>query len=632
MEVVSKLFKTQLKVINIKRDNDKLILQGDPKDPMSANSSMTAKDVGDMAGLAFSWDVLLWAVLFPFYYIGTLLVQRDLDQKIFTGVYVIGNIIISLLLLSSYQYLATYPFLSALLFIGFALAFFAAFLVSDRYGFLYPAVVLAIVTYYLCLSGLGVSSSRFPVFALPLLALIIGGGAYLQRRNQEEISNVLYWTGVTVVVYFLMVICYAAYNTENYLAGSGWVAISSMAGFAVYFGTRAWQDNQESSSYTTLFFLTLAVLIELSFLQFPVAVQGIILFHVGLVYALAGTLLQRTWSLGLVRPYFVVGLILALGSFWSFYNLSHTFTYALLLFAAGALTVSENIHEEKREDEDEPDRAYWFKKAYHYIGNTFGYAALVFYCLTGFPVNNLIIAAALLAALAYWYTGMRNAGAFIEARNQYLYLCSVFMALFLYPLLWRTNPLTVISLNMVFGVIPAGILLCLGTRFSAKEEATKAITVYEALNLFIVLSLILPLFANAHSPLLSLLVTGMFAAMIGGALTAAKHRSLYYAPVLLTASVIFNVGYALIPSHLPIGFAFMLFGVLSMALALVSYRKEWIWSNPLLFGWIVGAVISLSLFWGNKQVLIYSAAVWAMTFALGALYIQRPEKEEATAD
>ena len=640
MEVVSKLFKTQLKVIKIKREDDKLMLLGDPADPMSANSSMTAKDVGDMAGLALSWDVVLWAILFPFYYVGTLLQDQDLDQKIFTGAYVIGNIFIALLLLSSYTYLGTYPFLSALVFFGFAAAFSTSFFVSERYGFLYPAAVLAVVAYYLLLAGFGTPSIQFPVFSLPVLALILTVGIVLEKKNKEEISNVLYWSGFTVVFYFLAAICYTSYNTDNYLAVAGWVAVSSLVGFAVYYGVRAWQEKREFLSYVMLFFLTLTIIVGLSMLGLSATEQGFVLFHVGLFYALAGTGLQRLWGFELTRPYYVLGLGIPIASFLTFYNLFAEFAYGMLIFTAGCLLVSASIYKKPVDDEDdeydynddEPDPAQWFKKAFQYVGNTFGYAALAFYCLSGFPVNALIISAAPFTALAYLYTGMRTSGSFIESRNQFLYLFSIFAALFLYSWLWQTNPLKSVGLNMVFSVVPIGILLFLGARFSKKDDEAKATTAYESINLFILLSIALPVFTEAYSPVFALLVTVVLIAVVGAAFITAHHSSLNYAPVLLTASVFYSLLYFVIPSFVIIGFAFMFFGIAGMALAITSYRKEKVWSNALLFAWIVGTVISLALFSANTQVLIYSAAVWAMTFTLGALYIQRPEQEEVMAD
>ena len=638
MEVVSKLFKTKLKVIKITREDDKLMLLGDPADPMSANSSMTAKDVGDMAGLAFSWDVLLWAILFPFYYVGTLLQDQDLDQKIFTGTYVVGNVFIALLLLSSYTYLGTFPFISALLFFVFAGAFLVTYRVSNRYGFLYPAAVLTVVAYFLLLSGFGIPSLHFPVFSLPVLALILGSGILMERQNKDGISNVLYWTGFTVVFYFLTALCYVSYNTNNYLAEAGWVAASSLLGFAFYYEARAWQEKREFLSYVTLFLLTPAVVVVLSMLGFSATHQGFILFHVGVFYALAGTALQRLWGFGLTRPYYVLGLVLPIFSFLTFYNLSDQFTYGMLVFAAGGLIVSENIYRKPAEDDEydyddhESDPAQWFKKAYQYVGNAFGYVGLVFYCLSGFPVNPLIIAAALFTAFAYLYAGMRNQGSFIEARNQFLYLFSIFSALFFYSWLWQKNPLNVFGLAMIFSAIPIIVLLLLGTHFCRKNDGTKAATVYESINVFIALTILLPLFTQTFNPVFALVVTALLIAVIGAAFATGYHPSLNYAPVLLTASALFSILFLVIPYLVIIGLVFMLFGLAGMGLAITSYRKQKTYSNALLFAWIVGMVVSLALFSSSKQVLIYSAALWAMTFTLGALYIQRPEKEDATAD
>ncbi len=633
MEVVSKLFKTQLKVIKIKREDDKLMLLGDPKDPMSANSSMTAKDVGDMAGLALSWDVLLWAILFPFYYAGSLLKDRDLDQKIFTGAYIIGTIFITLLLLASYTYLETYPFLSAAVFFFFTGAFFATYYVSKRYGFLYPAAVLLVVAYYLCLAGVGASSLQFPVFSLSILALVVVGCSYLDKLDKEEISNVLRWTGFTVVFYFLTAIFYKMYTTSDYLRTVGWVAVASIAGFAVYYGVRAWQDKREFLSYVALFLLTLAILVELSLLQLSTAVQGTIVFHVGISYALVGTVLRRVWPFGLVRPYYVLGLVIPAASFLTFYNLPDAFTYGLLIFAAAAQVVSEWTRKRHQEDddndEDEPDPAHWFKKAYQYTGNTLGYAALVFYVLTRFPISTPVSWAALFTAFAYLYTALRNEGSFIQTRNQYLYLFAMFTALFLYPLLWIANPFKVESFSMVVSAVPMGILLYLGALFARTGNEAKANTANESVNIFIFLSLALPFFGERYSPIAALTVTGAFIAIIGGAFFAAYHRSLHYAPVLLAASVLFNLFYSITSSYLVIGSCFVLFGIAGMALALAAYPNKQVWSNALLFAWIVGAGISLSLFSMYKQVFIYSGVVWAMTFAIGGLYLQGPEKAAA---
>jgi hypothetical protein len=266
------------------------------------------------------------------------------------------------------------------------------------------------------------------------------------------------------------------------------------------------------------------------------------------------------------------------------------------------------------------------------VGNTFGYAALAFYCLIGFPVSSSISAAAPFAAGAYLFTGIRNKGAFIAARNQYLYLSSVFTALFLYPWLWQASPPHAFSLSMMVSMVPIVALLYLGSYFHSRGEEAKASTAYESINLFILLSIAVPLLAGAYSAVFSLIVSGAFIVVIGGAVLTGYHRSLNYAPVSLAVAVLFSFLFFVIPSYVIIGFAFMLFGITGMALAIISYRKEKIWSNAVLFSWIVGTVISLALFSVNKQVLIYTAAVWAMTFTLGALYIQRPEQEDATAD
>lgn len=627
MEIVSQLFKTQLRIVGIKREDDKLVLLGDPNDVMPANSSITAREIVHVMGLVFRWQVLLYLLLLPFHYVGNILTDTDLNQKLFTGAYVSGSFLIALLLLSSYRYLATYPLLSALIFFGFALAFFIVFYASERCGFLYPSLVLTAVTYYLLLSGFGIPSVWFPVFSLPLLALISAAGMYFQQQNKEELSTVLFWTGFTLVGYFLAAIWYAGYTTADYLGTAGWVAVLSVLGFALYYGVRARQSEAGFHSTVSLFLVTLAILIELSLLKLSLSFQGLIMVHVGILFALLGTVLQRIWAFGVVRPYYVVGLVLSVGSFLTFSTSSFFFIYGLLICSAGWLVVSELIQEEQRDDDDLPDRASWFKKAYHYLGNTVGSAALVLYGLSGFPVSSLITVAAFGAAGAYLFVAVRTDGAFIQARNPYLYLCSLLTALVLYPLLWIVNPLGSVSWNMVYSIIPMTAILFLGTWLTRHGYEAKAKSAFESINLFVVLGLVLPVVTDAYSPVPALLLTGLFLAMIGAAVVTAYHPSLLYGPVLLAASVIYNVLFGIISSDRALGVVFVLFGITGMAAGVVSYRHEQRWSHAPLFGWIVGMVISLALVAPHPYFLMYTAAGWAVLFSLGSVYLQRSEKE-----
>ena len=190
MKLTSQLMKLDMTIDSFSRKEDKLVVTalGGKEGTLENIVTVSADEIIPVVGKIFNRHVLLYVLLFPFFLIKKNLGQQDIQDRMFTLGLVVSLLFSSFLLWMGRDYLAAYPLIAGGTLLCFSLFSFIAAYMSCKKSFTYLGVFILSLSYF-CMVFKGVGTSAlFPLFSIPLVALLAFGSELLKERGTVKVE------------------------------------------------------------------------------------------------------------------------------------------------------------------------------------------------------------------------------------------------------------------------------------------------------------------------------------------------------------------------------------------------------------------------------------------------------------
>ena len=623
MRMISTIMNMSGGINSMQREEDELVIDSalGESGAMTAKIYLDASDINQAIG-AINWSTISFILLLPFFYVKWYLEKEDLQQKLFTFGLITAFSFILILLFVGMNYVTSYPLESGLLFFFFSAFYAATAIIGERRSSLHLSVFLLVISYFCFVNMFGFKPFHYPLFAiLPVMGLFFAGH-FLKDRKEEIFYPSLHTDAIFVTVYFTG---YILININAYIkTGLAWAIIPVFA-FSLFYLFRYLTTRFMRCEYGCLILFSLGFILLLYSLEtLPVHYFGMFLIPLGFIMMGIGTKYHGRLELIEVSPLYAVGLIVSLAAF-GYSVLDRTpLLWSLLFFSASLFTINRSV-ELKNSDEDSGEKS--FSRTFFTLANVSASFFIIIQFYLEFPKTLSIIFPALGLSLLYLKVAYERGETVFNQRSQYIYLFGIFFAIFYFTCLARYNPLGNIQINMFCTIILLAAVLCFGGA-EEKERPIIATSLYEVSHFVILVAFILPIIAKNHSLIFSSALAFVFLFIYLTAINFTMNKNLFYSFPIIFSLLYYNVLLFFSLEKTLITFAFIPPGLVAMGIALFLHRRESSYAKIFFFSWFLFSVISLypAIIYGSYN--IYSFAIWAASYLLGAELVSVKEEGE----
>ena len=626
LKFMSEIGTVMMEVDQIDRKGERLRMRGKMMGQFPQNIFISAEEMVQMVAKFTAPRVLLYFVLFPFFLLAGYLRKPQGKEGLGSFGQVIALLTTMFLLMMSYTYLGDHQLAGGGLLISFGLLFILATLGSGRRLFVYPSALLISVGYYLLANNYGADAPYFPLMAVPIVYILALFALAVRGTVYRDLVQPL-WNAAYVGTYLWGF--WTLYWILRFYRNDPWPAGIALVGFSLIGFVRYVTNLRVRHLYYGLGVLMLGVLLSTYQLKdVEQAYYGFPLLALGIVYTLIGVYLNRSQEYEYVSPFYYVGMVASIGSF--FYGIRDTATLfpTLALITAEYVVVAWLMSKLRWASRSGESGFAWFA---FFVANVAGYAAFVFLAFYRFPNNWGAIAGALVATFAFLKAAYDRPDTILQVRNLYLYIAGLFFTVAYFLILLRWDPVHDVEGDMLF-VWPLPLLLMLygyiNERIGRPHWAT---TVYEGTYLSSLLAILLPFTMEQYAPTVAAVAAIFLFVTYSLFLTLSGHELLSYALPIFGAYWYYSLLNGVDESEANIGYYFVPIGIALMLLYLFfSYRRD-AFSRLLLFSWLVVVAASVTAAIDHGTTALYLLTIWSVSFLVGAQFVRREAPtEEAT--
>lgn len=325
----------------------------------------------------------------------------------------------AILLFASLGFLRAYPLTSALSLLTFSLFYFVSVYVSGQGCFVYPAVLLFTISYYLLFFHLGVAGESYPLLSLPIVIGIFLFEQGLRKRGRDLARSVEKNMGLLILFFTIFILV----KLPSYMRINPVGAVVPLLAFSLIYLFHHLGARRLFSQISSLILSSLVYLLALYTIEaVTLAYYGpfLILLCIGMM-GLGSYYHGRVGFRG-VRPLYIVGQMLSLVAF--FYAIADrtALLISLLLFSTNYFGISRSISL-KSTAWRYPELIFY--KSSFGLANISAFIGIVILFLYRFSPFLGALTATLGYAGLYGWIAYHRQGTIFKARNQYVYLGSV---------------------------------------------------------------------------------------------------------------------------------------------------------------------------------------------------------------
>ncbi|MFQ6015294.1 MAG: hypothetical protein ACE5NP_07615 [Anaerolineae bacterium] len=619
--------RTDMELESVERQEDRLVFKNDPNDWNPTKVYMTPQDVFTMARLALNRQIVLYALLFPFFYVAHYLQRdEDLSQTIYDVGHILATIFMVILLIGGKTYLLAHPLVGAFL-LGFsAILLLVAVIVGGKNGFLYPLTFLAVAAYYLVAYSLAVEPRFYPSLAMRLVLTLLVLGKALGRVRGEAPSLALYRSTYPIVFIFTL---YILTNVVTYAEKDPWVASFPLLAFALFHFVRYLDTRKISHQYVSMALMAGGVLLFLYGVPYlPQAYYGLVLIALSMAMILIADRYHEALGFVQVSPTYVVAILISLAAFAYAWQDQSALLLSLALFSVHYFGGSHSLSI-KSTANDWGERIFmWFEFTMANIAGVI--SALII--LAFMPRSWAAIVVAAVYIYFYHKIGLSREPTVLGTRNQWFYAAGGFYTLLIFTLLGRFDPFRSTQKDMLLVPLPLIILLSYARYLEKRGWITLSSSLYEASHLTLGVALTLPLLFQDHILPIAAALAGLFFFVYATFGYLSRNETLFYAGPILFAYLYYN-GLTYYSTNWPwVGLSYVPVTILAMVVALYFGSRGLRLTRTLFFAWFLLSAVSISVVAVDRTLTIYLVTLWAITYLLASTFMVRARPPEtATA-
>ncbi|MDY6863658.1 MAG: hypothetical protein SV062_11820 [Thermodesulfobacteriota bacterium] len=630
MEVVSKLFKTEMKVEALVREKDKLVMMGDPSDWMSAKSYIAADEIGEMIPKILGWSLFSFIFLFPIYFIKGFLQKEDLQDRMNTFGIVTSLVLVLVMIFIGIPYLRSSPVIASLALFFFAISTGLGAFITERKSLVYTTAILFTLAYFSFITKYGFGLFYHPTFSVFLILLLFFVGFVLNKKKEGVFHPAFSSFGIFVVLYYTI---YLMIYFFDYYPLNMWAIIFPAFGFSVFFLLRFLVTKRVRCLANSLIFFTTGYLLTLYNIRgLLVSYYGLFLVVLGLLISFIGVFLQRKQmiTVKMASAFYWIGLTVCIISFfYAFFNSTSMF-FTISLFVAGCFTLSQLISTIPLEDKEEegPFQENIVMTLFNgaHIA-TYSYLFLLFYY--NFPLGWGAVLTSLFLSITLLVMGAHVKEPALVKRSQYIYLFGILISISYLTALAKFNPLGNYAFNMALTVPLFLLFLYFSYFYREKQNEISSVSFAEVSYFIAVLIFILPILNNENIIFVSSALTLGLLCIYLGNIFLNKDYNLFYSLPIFFSALFYNLFKGLKLDDPLIGILFVFPGLLAMSLGIYFQEKRRLLSNILFFAWFLISAISFALTLNLRSVNLYCLAIWGASYVFGSSFILTEKTAES---
>lgn len=527
---------------------------------------------------------------------------------------------IAILLLAALGFLRAHPLASALSLLVFSLFYFLVVYISGQGCFVYPAVFLFTLGYYLLFFRFGITGESYPLLSLPIVIGLFLFEWDLRKRGEDLACSVEKNLGLVVLFFTIfLLVKIPSYMKTNPVGAIVPLLIFSLVYLFHYLGTR-----KLFSQVSSLILFSIAYLLSLYAIKpIPPAYYGpfLVLLCMGMM-GLGNYYHGRVGFKG-VRPLYVVGQILSLVAFLYAATDRTALLISLLLFSTNYFGISRSVSL-KSTAWRYPELIFY--KSSFGLANFAAFVSILLLFLYRFaPSPGVLIATLGYAGLYGWIAYHRERTVF-RTRSQYVYLAYLFLTAFYLVLLQGLNPLGGLEKNMLLTVPFLAVILYHGYSMERRGKKTVfAVSLYETAIVATGVFLFLPFLAGESSAFPGLILAISFLLCFFVFWWLSRNRSLLYSFALIFSYLYYQMLKMTSISKELMGLYFIPVGLAVLLVAIFMQRKNSPFAEVFYLTWII--LVGVSLLVSGPGRLVWLASFWAACF----LIVSQLGQEKAVA-
>ncbi|MBW8012734.1 MAG: hypothetical protein FVQ83_16070 [Chloroflexi bacterium] len=627
MRIDSRLMKTDMQLDSIERYDEHILMQAPPDDWNETKVYLSPEDVINTIRLSLHRGMISYLLMFPFILISQYLKgEKDINEYIHQISYGVAAFFMGLLLLGGTTFLLEEPISGTLALVVLAVLFYLIAALSSRSGFLYLAVPITVIAYFLFGIGQGLEVGDFPKLAIGVVLTLLILGNALGNQREGKLAQPLYHAGYLVIIIFTL---YIAFNASTYAVNDPWGASLPLLVFTYFLFVRYFETQEVFLHYAAVLFLGSGFLLVLYGLPFlPVAYYGLPLIALSMAMILIADRYHEEHGLEHVAPAYSAGILIALLAFVYARQDISALLLSLALFSVhffggtGSLGIKTTIEN-------------WGEKTFQWIEFTLanlaaGYCALLMF--TSGRTNWAAIPAAIVYVYFYRKMGIGREPTILQTRNQYFWAAGGFYALLIFIVLGFLDPFGDTQKDMLLVPVLLIPLMIYGRSHQKQNQNGLAASVYESSLLTVVVALIFPALLGEFHAQTAALVAGLFLALYALLGVLWKDEVIYYALPIISAHLYYDGLVIAGLSGSVIGLLFLPVGLLAMLYALYLQRRGTGPARTLFMTWFVFSGVSIFTAASDRTLTVYLISVWAGLYLLAASFVKPSEDHQPVVE
>jgi hypothetical protein len=619
--------KTEMELEAVEVREDRLLMKSPPDDWNKTKVFLTPSDVVNVIRISFHRGMIGYILLLPFYIVADYLRrERDVSEIVMDISYVVAAIFMGLLLLGGTTFLLEQPVTGAIVLGILAGLFVLVAAGTDKSGFLYPGVSLAILAHFLLAFGQGVEVQDFPKLALGIVLTLLILGKTLGNEREGKLAQPLYHIGYLVV--FITVV-YITSNGRMYALEHPWGASLPLLTFSLFHFVRYIDTRDVLQQYASIPLLGAGFLLVLYGIPIlPVAYYGLALVAFSMAMILIADRYHETYGMTHVTPTYIVAILLALLAFAYAWQDLAALLLTLALFSIHFFGGTHSLGIKSTAEN-------WAEKSFQWLEFAMANIAAALAALLLFTIGRTHWASVIIAFVyVYFYfkMGLSREPTILKERNQYLWAGGGFYSLAIFNLLGIFDPLRGTQNDMLLVPLLLLPLLIFGRYLQRQGKDGPAASIYESSLIAVILSLLLPTVLDDIWVTTAYAVAGIQLGLYVLLARLWREEVLLYALPFLAANIYHN---ALIASGITgssIGLLFIPPALISMVLGLYLHRREVAPARTLYLSWFVFSSASVIGVMLDRTLTVYLIASWAALYLLISSFMHRVGTEQQIVD
>lgn len=627
MRIDSRLMKTDIELASIERQEDRLLMKSPPTDWNGTKVYLSPRDVVNTLKLSAHRGMIAYVLLFPFFLVSDYLRrEKDVRPIVYDIGYFLSAVFMGLLLIGGASFLRTQPLTGTIVLGVLAGMFLLVTAGSGKTGFLYLAVPLTVLAYFLLAFGQGIPFQEFPRLALGVVLTLLVLGRALGNVQQGRLAGPLFRTATLVVIVF---VAFIAFNARGYALDDPWGAGLPVLAFALFHFVRYLDSREVLQHYAAMLLLGggfLFVLYGIPLLPSPY--YGLPLIGLSMAMTLVADRYHESHGLAHVAPVYSVAILIALAAFAYAPRDLSALLLSLALFSIHFFGGTRSLGIKSTAENPGEKTFQWIEFAMANVAA--GAAALLM--LTLGRANWASIVAG--AAYVYFYQkmGFGREPTSLQTRNQYLWAAGAFYGVLVFVVLGLLDPLGTVQNDML--LVPPLLLplLIFGRRVQRRGMAGAASSIYESVLPSIVAAIALPVILGDPWLPTASAVDGVLVALFLVLGLWWRDEGLFY-PIPILAAHLYSNGLTVLGLSAPqTGPLFLPPALLAMAIALLLHRRGAGPARTLFLTWFVFSAASVLATAPDRTLTVYLVAGWSVLYLFAAATAIRSEDRQSVAE